>query len=136
MNLSRIRWRPRTNPLTAKGILIRRSQRVMAIKKLLSLKDDILQQLRGSANDSVILLLGETDLLPWLPGVAYLGKDPQAPHLWLPTTLEPTLPIDLLESAFCRAYGNQHLVINPWEKKCYSVSEMLPLLRNNLEALR
>ncbi|MET0355122.1 MAG: hypothetical protein ABW044_00015 [Cellvibrio sp.] len=135
MNLVRIRWRPRRDPLIARGILIRREHRPLAIRKLLSLSDDVLQQLRGSANDSVVVLLGDTDLLPWLPGVTYIGKDPTVTQLWLPTTLEPVLPIDLVESVFRRSYGAQQLVINPWEKKCYPVSGMLTVMRANLESL-
>ena len=58
------------------------------------------QGLAGVAGEGVLILLG-TDL-PWADGAVYLGRDPRAPGLLLPTLLSPDVPLDLLERAVAR----------------------------------
>ena len=54
----------------------------------------------------LLLVLGREEDLPWIDGIVYLGKDPGAPSLLLPTTLEPDVPPALLERAIlARARG-------------------------------
>ncbi len=45
--------------------------------------------LRGVATDEVLVVIGRTEVLPWVDGVVYLGSDPIAPALWTPTLLRP-----------------------------------------------
>lgn len=56
-------------------------------------------QLRGVVASDMIVLLGDTEHLPWVDGVQYLGRDARAPDLLLPTQLAPRAPLD----AFTRA---------------------------------
>jgi hypothetical protein len=37
--------------------------------------------------------------LPWVDGSIYLGSDPAAPAMLLPTTRAPSVPVDLLAGA-------------------------------------
>jgi hypothetical protein len=55
--------------------------------------------LHAVATSSTLLLFGEEDALPWVDGVVYLGRDPGAPRLFVPTALAPDLPMALLERA-------------------------------------
>ena len=49
-----------------------------------------------AVGDGALLALGEPDVLPWAPGVTYFGSE----HgVLLPTTLAPTVPVDLLSAA-------------------------------------
>ena len=52
--------------------------------------------LRAAVGGGALLVLGEPEVLPWTLGVTYLGRDN---GLLLPTTLEPTIPVDLLDTA-------------------------------------
>jgi hypothetical protein len=61
--------------------------------------DGRLLELKGVAGPGVIIVLGEETLLPWVPGICYLGKDTEAAALLLPTNLEPSVPVPLLERA-------------------------------------
>ena len=48
------------------------------------------------------MLVGDEATLPWCDGVVYLGRDPAAPSLLFPTTLDPTIPAVLVERAIAR----------------------------------
>lgn len=95
-------WRPRAAPravtaLVAEGPVAHRLR-----ERLLRLPDAALATLRGVADERHVVLLGAPDELPWVDGVLYLGRCPDAPTLSLPTALDPTLPPGLLERALAR----------------------------------
>jgi hypothetical protein len=52
-----------------------------------------------------VLVLGPEAELPWVDGVEYLGIDPRAPSLLVPTHRAPTVPIDLLARALIEGRG-------------------------------
>jgi hypothetical protein len=84
-------WRPRPDPLDPVGVAARgRAARALA-ERLLARDDEALARLHGVA--------GEAPELPWADGATYLGRDPLAPSLLLPTTREPSVPLPLLERA-------------------------------------
>lgn len=68
-------------------------------KRLMARAPADLARLRGVASTSVLVVLGEADDLPWVEGASYLGRDPIAPSLWLPTTRAPSVSAALLERA-------------------------------------
>lgn len=98
--------------------------------RLLLEPDERLARLRGVAGDGLLAVLGQargprrtrlaelaaTDdergddddedgdalELPWVDGVVYLGRDPAAPRLLLPTALRPAVPAELFEPAVLR----------------------------------
>ncbi len=47
----------------------------------------------------VVVILGEAKLLPWVDGIAYLGRDSVASGLMLPTTRRPAAPVDVFAAA-------------------------------------
>ncbi len=68
-------------------------------RRLLEYNEVELEQLQGVANRNMLLVQGETEALPWVEGVTYLGHDPEAPALLLPTAQRPDFPTALLERA-------------------------------------
>jgi hypothetical protein len=98
----RVAFVPREQPLTpaaaaAVGPVARR-----LAERLLAAADSQLGSLRAVASRDVLLLVGEAESLPWVDGIAYLGYDPGAPRLLLPTALQPDVPADLFERALFR----------------------------------
>lgn len=99
-------WLPRPDPLpplaaTARG----EAARVLARRLLGRLES--LPQLAGVAGGDLLVitpLTGEADRLPWVEGIVYLGRDPLAPSLLLPTTLAPSVSLSLLEPALLRRF--------------------------------
>ena len=47
---------------------------------------------------SPVVVLGATEALPWVDGVNYLGRDPDAPRLLLPTMLRPAVAVDAVRA--------------------------------------
>jgi MoxR-vWA-beta-propeller ternary system domain bpX5 len=71
-------------------------------RRLLQLEDEPLHGLRGAAGDDLVVVLGAVEALPWVDGVNYLGRDPSAPRLLLPTMLRPAVAADVFERAVAR----------------------------------
>jgi hypothetical protein len=97
-----IRWSARAVPLTPTAVIACGPVAARLADRLLTFADDLLLRLRGVAGRDLIVLTGESSDLPWLDGVDYLGRDPLAPGLYIPTTLEPTPSVVLLERALRR----------------------------------
>jgi hypothetical protein len=70
--------------------------------RLLTLDDASLARLKGVAGERLLIVLGEEELLAWVDGVTYLGRDEAAPSLLLPTALEPDVPAALFERALLK----------------------------------
>jgi hypothetical protein len=92
-----LRWRVREPPLEpAAAAATGEAARALA-ERLLEWPDERLGGLRGVAGEAVLVVVG--DALPWVDGVQYLGRDAEAPGLFLPTTLVPAVPLPLVERA-------------------------------------
>lgn len=92
-------WRPRATPRAVTALAAEGPVAVALRLRLLALPDSALAALRGVASSTRIILLGEPALLPWIDGVIYLGRCPEAPTLTLPTAQDPSVPPGLLERA-------------------------------------
>jgi hypothetical protein len=98
----RITFSPRADILDPVAVAgLGRAARALA-RRLLRLTDERLRELRGAAGDDLLVVLGETSSLPWVDGVAYLGRDPDAPRLLVPTMVRPDLALDVLEQTVAR----------------------------------
>lgn len=106
-------------------------------QRLLQLSEDQLGEWTGVAGASAIVLLGASDSLPWVDGVSYLGRDPRAPRLLVPTNLQPTtVAIEVFEQAVLgrdsRLAPPVAVVVSP---PCLlSLAGALPVRRNRLRA--
>ncbi len=102
------------------------------------LRDDgpRLSELRGVAANDVLLLMGAAETLPWVDGVFYLGKDPHAPRLLLPTQLRPDVPLAAFEQAIVRHVGELESPIAVLAHPCKLIplAEARPVNRERLAA--
>jgi hypothetical protein len=94
-----VNWNDRTVPLAPVGLVAFRTAALELARKLLAMDDLSLTQWTAVSTSDVLVLLGEGQTLPWVDGVRYLGRDPLAPHLLLPTNRTPGVPVDLFERA-------------------------------------
>jgi hypothetical protein len=89
-------WQVRDLPLPVRGLCARGDAATRLVERLLAGDDATLARLEGVAGAALVCLRGAADDLPWAPGVEYLGVDPAASGLLLPTTRRPGVPADLL----------------------------------------
>jgi hypothetical protein len=106
-------------------------------ERLLRYEAEDLKRWRGVAGRGVIAVLGPGERLPWVDGVAYLGRDPRAPQLLLPTTLGPRgLPAELLERAILQQAAQlvPPLAVLAFPPRILSLAAALPIARGRLSA--
>lgn len=94
--------RPRPLPLAPQAALAEGPAAVRLARRLLEGPDAALARLAGVGGPGVLAVCGAEADLPWVDGVRYLGRDPAAPSLLLPTALAFDGPLELLERALLR----------------------------------
>ncbi len=108
----------------------------MLAERLLRHADEQLRAWTGVAAADVLVVLGASDSLPWVDGVSYLGRDPRAPRLLIPTTLRPAVAIEVFEQAVLA--GDSRLapplavIVSP--PRIFSVAGALPIQRDRVRA--
>ncbi|MCA9494821.1 MAG: hypothetical protein KC621_33060, partial [Myxococcales bacterium] len=105
-------WQPRPLPLAPVGAFAEGASARRLADRLLRLSDEALGAIEGVAGEGGIALLGE---IPWTDGLTWLGRDPAATALLLPTTRIPDRPVDLLQAELLRRVpdGSAPLVLLP-----------------------
>lgn len=93
------------------------------------------QGLRLAAAPGMLVLLGDGDRLPWIDGARYCAPDPDARGLWLPTTLQPDLPAELLHAALQRRGGRNAFLVWPEPELVLPLDDTLPLAPSTLQYL-
>jgi hypothetical protein len=108
-------------------------------RRLMQLGDEPLHALRGAAGDDMLVVLGATEALPWVDGVNYLGRDPDAPRLLLPTMVRPAVAADAFERAIARhAAALPSALSGPWAvlhdaRRVFSIAHAGPIDRDLLD---
>jgi len=78
---------PRAEPLSPVAVVATGDAAQRLARRLLALPSDRLARLQGVSATDLIALIGDEGDLPWVDGARYLGRDPSAPALLLPTAL-------------------------------------------------
>jgi MoxR-vWA-beta-propeller ternary system domain bpX5 len=94
-----IQWRLRAQPLVPCAVVAFAKAVGFLGTRLLARSDDALAKLEAVKLENGLVVLGAANDLPWAPGVLYLGTEPSAPALLLPTTVEPSAHPALIERA-------------------------------------
>lgn len=92
-------WLPREPPLNPIALAGIGAVAEALLRRLLRLDDSALASLSGVRGPGLLLILGEESALPWVDDAVWLGRDPAAPSLLLPTAWAPAVPLDLYERA-------------------------------------
>lgn len=93
-------WSARAEPLRVRAVAARGDAARALGRRVVALDDVALAALTAVAGDGLLIVLG--DELPWVDGAVYLGRDPDAPGLLLPTALTPSVPAAVLDHALAR----------------------------------
>jgi hypothetical protein len=129
-----INWETRAQPLTPVGAGARGRSAIALGLRLLKYSDDELAQLKGVVGEETMVVLGATELLPWVDGIVYLGRNDSSSSLLLPTTYVPNVHVSLLENALlARHKGHAPLVVFLNPTAVVSVAKALPVQRNALQ---
>jgi hypothetical protein len=116
-----LEWKRRPQALPPSGLVTAGAvtQRLLAQLRLCG--DAALARLTAVATRDLLVVIGANDDLPWIDGARYCAPDPVAQTLWLPTTLMPTLPPDLLRRSAVARVGERAVLL--WNEP----EQLLPL---------
>lgn len=98
-----INWEPRFEPLKPVAMIAFGNAARGLKARLLEFSDERLGELQGVFGDDLLFVAGSD--LPWSENVIYLGKDPRAPSIWLPTSAQPDLPVDVFLDALMSGFS-------------------------------
>ena len=129
-----VRWIIRPHPLPIAGAAGWGRTAVHLAERLLLRTDADLARLSGVASGDILIFTGPAEALPWTDGVRYLGHDPLAPSLLIPTTLTTSVPITLFERALRSriATAASPVAVIPDRDAVISLSYAAPLSRTQL----
>ena len=135
MNEFKTNWIARDTPLLPTAVAAHGPASLRLAHRLLQLSDESLSQLEGVAGRQLILIQGAGEQLPWADGVQYLGVDPAAPFLLLPTNYRPSLPEAFLQKALLKkAESSGRLAVLPSPLLLVPLHEARPIFRSVLAA--
>jgi len=137
-------WQPRVEALQAIAVAALGEAAPRLARRCLAREDAALALLRGVYADetgdmSGLFISGDFEVLPWVDGALYLGRDTDAPSLLLPTTLRPDVPLAWFQSALLRQmtqFGSAPappLAVCPAQGVVISLAEARPIDRTRLE---
>jgi hypothetical protein len=98
----RFELRPRPQSLAPCAVV---GEGPVALRLAVRLADSAeLHLLRVVVGEALLVCVGAETSLPWCDGVTYLGSEPGAPGLLLPTTMQTTVAVQLVERALRSAH--------------------------------
>lgn len=114
--------------------------RLILLKYLLHHSDMAKEkQLQILSHNDVIIVIGESHLLPWVDGIRYAGYDDIEPRLWLPSHRIPSVPISLLSEALQLRHMQSPLLVWDNPKVILPINQAqiinLPLLNLILDSI-
>lgn len=132
-----ITWSLREPPLEPSGCFASGDAALLLATRLLELSSSDaarFARLSGVATPDSLFVMGAADDLPWCDGVAYVGRDPDAPALLLPTTHAPSVHPALLQQALLRAGGGaSRLLVQIAPPAIVPFDRAAPLARSLIE---
>jgi MoxR-vWA-beta-propeller ternary system domain bpX5 len=131
--LIQVTWHSRLAPLSPVAVAAQGNAATALALRLLKESDDVLIRFKGVGGRGLLVIQGPEELLPWVDRVVYLGRDHLAPSLLLPTNLEPSVPLSLLERSLTERYADAApcaLLLDPLS--IVPMTEARPIARKSL----
>lgn len=129
-----VTWQPREKPLAPVAAAAAGGVAGNLVRRLLAEGEEGLARCSGVAGPGLLLVLAAESDLPWVDGVVYLGRDPEAPALLLPVHRRPAVPLPLFERALLNAFPAARppvaVLVEP--AVCASVAAARPIVRESL----
>jgi len=107
----RLAWALRAEPLPVVACFASGRQPATLDRRLQSLGGPRVAGLRLIETVQGTLILGAESALPWMPDLIWLGREPGAAQLLLPTQWQPGLPLEWVEAACVQRVGGACAVI-------------------------
>lgn len=104
-------WSRRQEALAPAGLVAEGAAMAALVRKLHLTGEEALTRFTLVATRDMVILLGQAPDLPWVDGARYCAPDPQVQTLWLPTTMQPVLPPDLLRRSASAHAGDGPLLL-------------------------
>ena len=101
----------RPQALAAAGMVTAGEATLRLLAQLRLANEEALARLAVVATRDLLVLLGACDDLPWVDGARYCAPDPEVQSLWLPTTMAPALPRDLVRRSASARVGEQAVLL-------------------------
>lgn len=128
-------WRPRTVAAAPQAAVGWGDAARRLHARLATLPAEQAARLQATANRDVLVVSGAAEDLPWVDGVEYAATDERAPGLWLPTSWEPDVPLDLLGQALARAFPRAPLLLWREPRAVVPLDRQLPLTPQHLQRI-
>lgn len=116
-------WTRRSEALPPSGLVTAGAVTRRLLAQLRPWGEQELARLTVVATRELLVLIGADGDLPWIDGARYCAPDPVVQTLWLPTTMLPTLPADLVRSSASGRVGERAVLL--WNEP----EQFLPLHR-------
>lgn len=119
--MSTLVWSQRASALTPAGLVVAKELVPTLLSLLQQYDAKQLSALSVVATRDLVVLLGTSDVLPWVDGGRYCAPDTDARNLWTPTHMAPELPTDLIQTNLIERVGSSPVLL--W----HAPEQILPL---------
>lgn len=100
-----IRLMPRSEPLAVAGMHAS-GEPARALARLLAARPAASRRIAAVSSGGGIIATGDADALPWIDGATWLGREPEAPSLLVPTCTALTPHARLVLALLERRYAS------------------------------
>ncbi|WP_242168153.1 MULTISPECIES: hypothetical protein [unclassified Pseudomonas] len=128
-------WRPRQVPADPQAAVAWGDAARRLHARLRLLADAQAARLHATASGDVLVVTGASADLPWVDGVAYAAVHPDAPGLWLPTSWEPTAPVDVLGQTLSARFKRSPLLLWREPQAVVPLDRLLPVTVEHLQRI-
>ncbi|EKT57596.1 hypothetical protein [Providencia sneebia] len=108
-----IEWQINEQPLTPEAVVAIGDSARQLTKRLADLDADNQQKLKVVTGKNWLVVIGHSNLLPWVDGGMYIAPSAQTVGLWLPTHQQPILPHSIINQALKKTFKQHSLLILP-----------------------
>jgi len=127
-------WIPRTQAALKPTIVLAQGDTACRLlAKCLKFSDERLSLYEGLSSGNIVLIKSDQDL-PWIKGVLYLGREFSAPNLYIPTHLNSSIPLPLVEKALVKKIGAGPIAALPSFNLLLPLNNLLTLNRHTANA--